>query len=111
MLYIKRINHTTVPLQTKFTVATLYPTKNNNAGVHWKKKTVFLSNHLWQDTLNPNPDAELGKVTLKINGDEALSDESVKKSNDNKALNGRFFLRINGDEAFNAESNIEAMKR
>jgi hypothetical protein len=54
---------------------------------------------------------ELGKVTLKINGDEALSDESVNKSNGNKALNGRFFLRINGDEAFNADSNIEAMKR
>jgi hypothetical protein len=49
------------------------------------------------------PSAELGKVTLKINGDEALSDESVKKSNGEKALNGRFFLRINGDEAFNAE--------
>jgi hypothetical protein len=45
---------------------------------------------------------ELGKVTLKINGDEALSDESVKKSNGDKALNRRFFFRINGDEAFNA---------
>ncbi len=31
---------------------------------------------------------ELGKVTLKINGDEALSDKSVKKSNGDKALNG-----------------------
>ncbi len=30
--------------------------------------------------------AEADKVTLKING-EALSDESVKKSNGNKALN------------------------
>ncbi len=55
--------------------------------------------------------AELGKVTLKINGDEALSDESDKKSNGDKALNGRFFFRINGDGAFNAESDIEAMKR
>ncbi len=45
----------------------------------------------------------MGKVTLKINGDEALSDETVKQSNCDKALNGRFFLRINGDEAFNAE--------
>jgi hypothetical protein len=30
----------------------------------------------------------VGKVTLKINGDEALSDESVLKSNVDKALNG-----------------------
>jgi hypothetical protein len=36
----------------------------------------------------------VGKVTLKSNGDEALSDESFLKSNDNEALN---------DEAFNAE--------
>jgi hypothetical protein len=33
---------------------------------------------------------EVGKVTLKINSDEALSDESVKKSNGNKALNADF---------------------
>jgi hypothetical protein len=33
---------------------------------------------------------EVGKVTLKINGDEALSDESVKKSNGDKALNDDF---------------------
>jgi hypothetical protein len=32
---------------------------------------------------------EVGKVTLKSNGDEALSDESIKK--------------INGDETFNVE--------
>jgi hypothetical protein len=29
----------------------------------------------------------VGKVTLKINGNEALSNESVKKSNGDKALN------------------------
>jgi hypothetical protein len=40
--------------------------------------------------------------TLKING-EALSDESVLKSNGNKSVKRRYFLRINGDEAFNAE--------
>ncbi len=34
--------------------------------------------------------AELGKVSLKTNGDEALSGESVKKSNDDKALNDDF---------------------
>jgi hypothetical protein len=33
---------------------------------------------------------EVGKVPLKINGDEALSDESVLKSNGDKALNGDF---------------------
>jgi hypothetical protein len=32
----------------------------------------------------------VGKVTLKINGDEALSDESVLKSNGGKALIGDF---------------------
>jgi hypothetical protein len=32
----------------------------------------------------------VGKVTLKINGDEALSDESVKKRNGDKALNDNF---------------------
>jgi hypothetical protein len=29
---------------------------------------------------------EVGKVTLKSNGDEALSDESLKKSNGDEAL-------------------------
>jgi hypothetical protein len=33
---------------------------------------------------------EVGKVTLKINGDEALSDGSVKKSNGDKVLNDDF---------------------
>jgi hypothetical protein len=31
--------------------------------------------------------AEVGKVTFKSNGDEALSDESLKISNGNEALN------------------------
>jgi hypothetical protein len=34
--------------------------------------------------------AEVSKVTLKSNGDEALSDESLKKSNGNEALNDDF---------------------
>ncbi len=34
--------------------------------------------------------SEVGKVTLKINGNEALSDESVLKSNCDKALNNNF---------------------
>jgi hypothetical protein len=33
---------------------------------------------------------ELGKVTLKSNGDEALSDEFLLKSNDDEALNDVF---------------------
>jgi hypothetical protein len=32
----------------------------------------------------------MGKVTLKFNGDEALSDESVRKNNGDKALNDYF---------------------
>ncbi len=34
--------------------------------------------------------AEVGKVTLKSNGDEALSDEFLFKSNGNEALNDVF---------------------
>jgi hypothetical protein len=34
--------------------------------------------------------AEVGKVTLKINGGEVLSDESVLKSNGDEALNDDF---------------------
>ncbi len=34
--------------------------------------------------------AEVGKVTLKSNGDEALNDEFLLKSNGNEALNGGF---------------------
>ncbi len=37
-----------------------------------------------------SPCPEVGKVTLKINGDEALSDESVQKKNGEKALNDDF---------------------
>jgi hypothetical protein len=33
----------------------------------------------------------VGKDTLKINGDEALSDESVEKSKGDKALNDNFY--------------------
>jgi hypothetical protein len=32
----------------------------------------------------------VGKVTLKINGDEALSEESLLKSNNDEALNDDF---------------------
>jgi hypothetical protein len=40
---------------------------------------------------------ELGKVTLKSNGDEALSDGFLSKSN--------------SDDAFNTETKIVVMKR
>ncbi len=40
---------------------------------------------------------EVGKVTLKSNGDEALNDE--------------FLLKRNGDEALNAKLGTKAMKR
>ncbi len=33
---------------------------------------------------------DVGKVTLKINGDEALHDEFILKSNDDEALNDGF---------------------
>jgi hypothetical protein len=36
----------------------------------------------------------VGKVTFKINGDEALSDESVLKSNGDIALNDDFFKEL-----------------
>jgi hypothetical protein len=47
--------------------------------------------------------AEVGKVTLKSNRDEALSDEFLLKSNGKEALNAVFLKKINGDEAFNTE--------
>ncbi len=34
--------------------------------------------------------AEVGKVTLKINGDEAFSDEFLLKNNGDEALNDGF---------------------
>ncbi len=36
------------------------------------------------------PRAELGKVTLKSNGDEALNNEFLLKSNGDEALNDGF---------------------
>jgi hypothetical protein len=40
--------------------------------------------------LNKPPQAEVGKVTLKGNGNEALSDESLLKSTGDEALNDDF---------------------
>jgi hypothetical protein len=38
--------------------------------------------------------AEMGKVTLKSNGDNALSDESLSKSNGKETLNDDFPLKV-----------------
>ncbi len=40
------------------------------------------------------PKPEVGKVTLKSNGDEALSDEFLLKSNGDEALNDVFSLKL-----------------
>ncbi len=70
--------------------------------------------HLLCDTCCPGPShPELGKVTLKSNGDEALSDESHLKSNSDEAFNDDFSLKVTAmkrltlskkrsDEALNA---------
>jgi hypothetical protein len=58
----------------------------------------------------------VGKVTLKINCDEALSDEFLLKSNGNEAINNVFLSKVSAmkrltlrknciDEAFNAVKN------
>jgi hypothetical protein len=39
-------------------------------------------------------DTEVGKVTLKSNADEALTDDFSKKSNADEALNNAFFFKL-----------------
>ncbi len=51
-------------------------------------------------------ETEVGKVTIKSNGDEALSDEFLLKSNGDEALNDVFSRKSNGDEAFNAKKKL-----
>jgi hypothetical protein len=55
----------------------------------------------------------VGKVTLKSNSDEALSDESILKSKGDEALNDDSPLKSNGNEALNVEKNQsdEAIKQ
>ncbi len=50
-----------------------------------------------------SPKAKVGKVSLKSNGDEALSNEFLWKSNGDEALNDVFSIKSNGDEAFNSK--------
>ncbi len=61
---------------------------------------------------------EVGKVTYKNNGDEALSDESLLKSNNDEAFNDDFPQKVMGmkhltqskncgDEAFNASQKLK----
>jgi hypothetical protein len=49
----------------------------------------------------------VGKVTLKSNGNEALSDEFLLKSNGDEAFKRCFPIKINGDEACNAEKKSQ----
>jgi hypothetical protein len=51
-------------------------------------------------------DTKVGKVTLKSNGDEALSNEFLLKSNGDEALNDVFSIKSNGDEAFNSKKKL-----
>ncbi len=51
--------------------------------------------------------AEVGKVNLKSNGDEVLSDEFLLKSNCDEASNDVFSIKSNGDEAFNAQKKLQ----
>jgi hypothetical protein len=50
--------------------------------------------------------SEVGKVTLKSNNDEALSDEFLLKSNGDEALNNVFSIKSNADEVFNAKKKL-----
>jgi hypothetical protein len=50
--------------------------------------------------------AVVGKVTLKSNGNEVLSDEFLLKNNGDEALNDVFSIKSNGDEAFNAKKKL-----
>ncbi len=52
------------------------------------------------------PLPEVGKVTLKSNSDEALSDKFLFKSNGDEALNDVFSIKSNSDEAFNAKKKL-----
>ncbi len=53
-----------------------------------------------------NNESEVGKVTLKSNGDEVLSNEFLLKSNGDEAFNDVFSIKSNGDEAFNAKKKL-----
>jgi hypothetical protein len=48
----------------------------------------------------------VGKVTLKSNGDEALSDESLKKSNGNEALNDDFSQKVTAMKRLTLSKNL-----
>ncbi len=56
---------------------------------------------------------EVGKVTLKSNGDEALSDEFLLKSNGNEALNDVFLQKLMAMKRLTLRRNCsdEALKR
>jgi hypothetical protein len=57
------------------------------------KFTLFDNHPLWLcNSTYTLP--EVGKVTLKSNGDEALSDESLLKNNSDEALNDDFPQKV-----------------
>ncbi len=56
-----------------------------------------------KETHKKDQGPEVGKVTLKSNGNEALNNEFLLKSNGDEALNDGFPYKNNGDEALNAQ--------
>jgi hypothetical protein len=50
----------------------------------------------------------VGKVNLKSNGDEALSDKFLLKSNGDEAFNDIFSIKSNSDEALRKNCSDEA---
>jgi hypothetical protein len=53
----------------------------------------------------------VGKVTLKRNGDEALSDEFLLKSNGDEAFNNVFPQIVTAMKRLTLRKKIEALKR
>jgi hypothetical protein len=50
--------------------------------------------------------AKVGKVTLKSNGDEAFSDESLKKSDGDEALNDDFPHKVTAMKHLTLSKNL-----
>jgi hypothetical protein len=48
----------------------------------------------------------MGKVNLKNNGDEALSNDFLLKTNGDEALNDVFSIKSNDDEVFNPKKKL-----
>ncbi len=74
-----------------------------------KKERFFLLCYHWSDVWLP----EVGKVTLKSNGDEALNDEFLLKCNGDVALNDVFPQKVTVMKRLTLNKNCsnEVMKR